>query len=169
MTSSKTLLEAKAPLKPKPTAAERSAALVQRKAAEAAAEAERIGRFETERPVWWLRIWAKALRLSLLARDHTGFRDAYSWWFDDFRVDAVAQSFHLESTGGRANVHAESGTAACEFEQIDAALDRAITWFDEYLAEQERLRQAELERQEHRKRGLEKLTDAEKSALGLIR
>ncbi len=151
--------------KPRPTAAERKAA---REAAAAAAEAERQAQwaaFNAIRPQKWLELWAKAMRLQLLMESYPEVRENHDWWFCDFRVDAKAQTFCVETTGGSA--HSQEKLHPSDVERIHQGLDMALEWIEEYEQEQERKRQEALIAAQKRAAALAKLNDEDKKALGL--
>ena len=135
---------------------------------EAALWADREARakaFEDARDIHWNQMWAKALRLELITVELMQVRGNHSWWFDEFSVDALGQSFRLEDTGSmcitRDSIHPS------DIERINSALDQAFAWHTEYLARKEQARLAAIRKAELRESAKAKLTDEEKEALGL--
>lgn len=162
---------AKTPKTPKPrmTAEERRAKReAERLAAEQEREAARLA-FEAERPLRWLELFTKALRIEVVKASsaYSEVIERQDYWFGYFRVDARKQSFSLEEMGS-ARLTQES-LHPSDVERINSALDWALQWFDEYDAEQERLRKEAEELARRRKEAKDKLSDEDLAALGLRR
>lgn len=151
--------------KPRPTAAERKAANAARAAAAKAELEARQAEFERQRPVLWLQLWAKALRLDKLMESYPEVRDSNSWWFEDFAVDARNQCFGTETLGGHSV--SESRLHASDVERLNEGLDMALGWLTEYDEEQERKRQAALVLEQKRAAARAKLTAEDLQVLGL--
>ena len=146
-----------APKPPKPTHAERRAAAALQRDKE-------LRELEAQRPALWQTLWAKALHIQLLvAQAHAVFTD-HVWWFYEFHVDALRETVQFPTLG---KPRGQADFPLAEFERANDELDRAVGWFKDHHAEQERLRLEELARQELATQGRAKLTDAEAQALGL--
>lgn len=151
--------------KPKLTAAERAAA---RKALQEKAEADRKAAwdaFNAERPMRWLELWAKALRLHILLEAYPDVRYSNSWWFEDFKVDALAQTFSCEEVGG--HPQSEAKLHPSDVQRLHESLDRGHEYVTEFLAERERKRLEELERQQKIAAAKAKLTAEDMQVLGI--
>ncbi len=150
---------------PKPTAAERKAAADAKKAAELAAREARNQAFEAERPKLWAQLFSKALRVALLERDYSEVVEEHSWWFDQFSVNSRKETFTCEETGG--GEESQQALHPTDVDRLNASLDRALHWFDEYDAEQERKRLEAIAKEERRQAALKKLTPEDMDALDL--
>lgn len=147
----------------------------ERKDKQEAARKERLAQlakqeaeFAATRELHWLRLWSNALRIELLFKGSSEwanhpFREANTWWFEDFRVDAEKCEFTVCSFG---LVNQEALTAQ-NVEQIENALNEIYGLYQEYLDEEERKRQAALELARKRKEALDKLTEEDRKVLGL--
>ncbi len=153
------------PKKPKPTAAERKAA---REEARRIAEAEqqaRMAEFNARRPQLFQELFVKALRIEVIKTSYHEVMDTNSWWFEDFSVDARGQSFRIEELGG--HPVSVDRLHPSDVDRLNHSLDMALKWFDEYDAEQERLRQEAIKREQRRQEALSKLTKDDIAALGI--
>jgi hypothetical protein len=157
---------AKKPAKPRPTAAERRAQREAEREALLKEQAAKEAEFEKNRATIWQGLWARALRLELLVRDHTDIREqsTHDWWFADFSVNAVEQSFDLE--GQYRPVSCET-LKYLEVDRIERSLETGLEYVNDYLAEKERLRLEAEEQARRRQVALAKLDDEDKKALGL--
>lgn len=147
----------------------------ERKDKQEAARTERLAElakqeaeFGATRELHWLRLWSKAMRLELLFADLSEwnkhpFKEANSWWFEDFSVDAEKCQFTVWSFG---LVKQETLTAK-NVEQLESALNEIYDLYEVHLAEEERKRQAALELAKKRKEALDKLTEEDRKVLGL--
>ncbi len=151
--------------KPRLTAAERREANAAKAAAAKAALEAQQAQFEQQRPLVWLQLWAKALRLDKLMENYQEVRDSHSWWFEDFTVDARNQCFSTETLGGHSV--SESRLYACDVERLNEGLDMALGWLTEYDEEQERKRQEALVLEQKRAAARAKLTAEDMKVLGL--
>lgn len=124
-----------------------------------------VAEFEKNRHAIWLEIWMKAMRLALLREPLADFFEEYSWWTDDFEVDAQAQSFIINELYSQTVSEAtlDVDTAETARQALDAAFER----IEAYKAEQERKRQDALELERKRKEALAKLNDEDRRVLGL--
>lgn len=147
------------------TALERKTA---REAAEAQAAQERQAAaeaYERRRPGEFAKLMNKAMRVALLAAQYPEYQEEKSWWFDDFGVDAHAQTFSLETMSGHSVT--EANLHPSDVSRLNSALDLAIEWLDTHLQAKESARLAAIEREARRKAALEKLTPADREVLGL--
>jgi len=123
--------------------------------------------FEERRHAEWLEMWTKALRLHLITEHLTDFKESYSWWFRDFRVNARDEYFQLDDTGSLEI--SEAKLHPSDVERINSALDQVLAWLKDFEEEKERKRLQALEEERERQAALARLTDREKQLLGLTR
>lgn len=154
-----------APKKPKPTAAERKAAREEAQRVAKAEQEARMAEFNERRPQIFQEMFVKALRIEVIKASYHEVMDTNSWWFNDFSVDARRQSFCIEELGG--HTVSQDRMHPSDVERINHSLDMALKWFDEYDAEQERLRQEAIKREQRRQEALSKLTKEDIAALGI--
>ena len=153
--------------KPKLTPTERAQAReIEQQAVRARNEAARV-EFESHRPARWLTVWAKALRLALIARDVPAFKRDFSWWFESFGVNAELQSFYLNEGGGIRSAVSEKSLTRTSFENVDTALEQTLEWYKEFVAAQEVARLQAVELENRRKAALSKLNEEDRRVLGL--
>ena len=149
-----------------PTAPKARKTAAQRRAEAEQARAVLEAEFEKNRHSIWAEIWMKAMRLALLREPLADFFEQYSWWAEDFEVDAQAQSFTIEEL--RSQVVSEATLDVDMAEAARQALDNAFERIDAYTAEQERKRLEALELERKRQVALAKLNDEDRRVLNLM-
>jgi hypothetical protein len=121
--------------------------------------------FQTNRPTLWLGLWAAALRLALCAQENEEATRDNSWFFDDFKVNAMKQTFITESSFGK-EVSEESLTLE-QVAKYKGSLALGQSFIDDYVAEQERARREREEAAARKNDALSRVSDEDRRVLGL--
>ncbi len=141
----------------------------QRRAAEEAEREREVQAFEKDRAAVWLRLWARACRLSLCVQATPECREEGFWWFDSFRVDALHQTFRCE---GLASDRAPLSVSELRFDDVSTIefnLHTGQSIVDNFLAAREKARREAEEKKARRAVALAKLTDEDIEALDVRR
>jgi hypothetical protein len=165
MSTNKPLTPAKKAPKPRMTAEERRA-LREAQRLEKEQEQERARQaFEKERPQTFRGLMLKAMQLELQIQGHPDVRESNDWWFRDFHVDPFKMAFRTEA-GGHAEVTQETLQLG-DVQHIESGLDMALNWVKAHLEMLERRRREAEELARKRAEALSKLSDEDKTVLGL--
>lgn len=106
----------------------------------------------------------RVLRLYILVKENPEFAEEFSWWCDRLSVNAQKETFTLDCVDGEL---AKDTLTYRQHELAVYSLSTGEQLMNDYLAEKERKRLAELERRWLREQGLAKLTEEQRRALGL--
>lgn len=128
---------------------------------------ERLEKFEEEREIIWLRLWARALQMSILINEETLLEaDGGSYWFDTLKVNATPGQESIEHDSLNLKLTAASLTLE-NLDQATYTIDSIVTARTDELQRRENVR-IEAERVAKVRAGaIEKLNDEERKVLNV--
>lgn len=128
---------------------------------------ERLSKFEAEREVIWLRLWARALQMSILINEETLLEtDGSSYWFDNLKVNATPGQEFIEHDSMNQRLTASSLTLE-SMESATYTIDSIFNARADELQRRENVR-IEAERVAKVRAGaIEKLSEEERKILNI--
>lgn len=120
--------------------------------------------FHEAKPLIWLTLFSKALRIKAIAGNYPDVVDEYEWWFKGFQVCPRTQFISYREDF---SIWTQDNIDSVTARRMGNEFDMALLWFDEQDALYEAERLKAIDKEQRLNAALAKLSEEDKKALGI--